>query len=224
MSSLQVGLLKQVEETLARELNRAFIEQQRYLEVASTPTRTATPAVSLTDQAPSRATIDLPTMRKQVFHLLESGDVVGAFIQASRFGDGPTIFEMAEGVDPSEVFKPNLPIQTALSLIQLFVTDIHKHTEVKLKYLHTALGVLNLSEDKRVAASLARIIPIFQLSAKAFRASFPDSHHVASLKILEMAFLGHAGHSQQLTSPQTPSSSRQTNSSGQQLFGMLRHE
>jgi len=201
MRSLQVGLVKHLEDTMARELNKGFMEQQRYLEVSVIPrTATATPAMSLTDQqragTPSRPPpMDLPTMRKQVFQLLEIGEVSTAFLQATRFGDGPTVLELAEKIHPSKVFTANLPPQTVMSLIQLFVTDLHNCTQTKLQYLHTALGSLNLSQDKKVAASLSRIIPIFQLSAKTFLSTHPDSPHLPNLKILEMAFIGLARHS-----------------------------
>ena len=79
-SGLQDGLVNQFQDTMSREIQRAFQEQQRFFEVSIIP-RTGTPATSLCDSTigPSPAPMDPAVRLAQLNALIEDGDIVGAF-------------------------------------------------------------------------------------------------------------------------------------------------
>jgi hypothetical protein len=81
IGSLQGGVVKKIEESMSKELSRAFKDQQRYFEISVIP-RTVTPAVSVSDQMSSPA-VDPATLQRQVLGMIESGDITGAFIKVN---------------------------------------------------------------------------------------------------------------------------------------------
>jgi len=68
---------------MARELAKAFEEQQRYFEISVIP-RTATPAVSVTDHlhgAAGPTHSDPAIVQRNLLALAKSGDIHNAFVQ-----------------------------------------------------------------------------------------------------------------------------------------------
>jgi len=92
LGSLQGGVVKKIEESMSKELSRAFRDQQRYFEISVIP-RTVTPAVSVCDQTASPA-VDPATLQRQVVAMLDSGDITGAFVKVSIVENDLSLYYM----------------------------------------------------------------------------------------------------------------------------------
>lgn len=84
LNNLQSTLVKQIEETVGRELNRAFRDQQKFLESSILSRAGAvTPALSVSEHNTSFTSpqVDPETLLRQLFAMVDRGDIVGAFTQ-----------------------------------------------------------------------------------------------------------------------------------------------
>ncbi|CAL8086848.1 unnamed protein product [Orchesella dallaii] len=201
ISGLQGSVVRQIEESLSRELAHAFQEQKKYFEISVLP-RTVTPAVSMTDHHAVTPSNDPVQLQRHLLAMAKNGEVVTAFVQACNFGDLQVLMYLCKNMNPAKVFESKLPHQTHVSILQQMATDIQHDTETKLAYLNTAIGSLDTS-DRKTLQSVGRVLPVFQASVAKFVATNPDSKLVHNIKLLEMALMGL---SQQMTASQVQGS------------------
>jgi hypothetical protein len=82
VNRIQGGVVRQIEESLSRELTRAFQDQQRFFEISVIP-RTVTPAVSVCESIGGISISDARVNKRRVLDMAKSGDVRGAFTLVS---------------------------------------------------------------------------------------------------------------------------------------------
>jgi len=195
LSGIQTSVVRQVEQSVSQELNRAFQEQQRFIEMSVIP-RTATPAVSVVDMpsAPPAPTV-AKLSKQQVLNMAKNGDVKGAFALASSLGDVDLLLHICKNFDAGVLHDLYLPSSAHLSIMQLLASDLLEDTEVKISYLNTCLSGLDLT-DARNVKGVSRLGCIYQTSMQRFQEKYPMHPLHSQLKILSMAFGGgrHAPH------------------------------
>lgn len=84
LGGIQSGVVRQIEDSLSRELSRAFQDQQRFFENSIVPrSRNLTPAVSVCESLGGIPITDARANKRRVMEMAKGGDVRGAFTLVS---------------------------------------------------------------------------------------------------------------------------------------------
>ncbi|XP_021955126.1 enhancer of mRNA-decapping protein 4 isoform X2 [Folsomia candida] len=186
LGGIQGGVVRQIEDSMTRELSRSFQEQQRFLELSVGP-RSVTPAVSICESLGGMPVSDARANKRRVMEMARNGDVRGAFTLASSLGDADTLMQLCKSYNAAVLPELNLSSSVHLSIMQLLASDILEDTEVKIDYLNMSIMCLDMSESKNIKG-VTRLIPVYQAAVTKFEDRNLNSSLLPRIKILQMAF------------------------------------